>query len=154
MLIFKFLHIVSMFAAVTLIFGSIVFLDLLARRGDVAAYLKLDAIVQRTDMLGVVLFLVGIAFGFATALTGPFDLTASWLVIAYVLVAAIFIEGIFITIPRYNRIREAAQNSDQQLAGEEIARRVREPAHVALVAVVALLWIGVIYVMVVKPTLF
>jgi hypothetical protein len=101
MLVFKFLHIASMFAAVTLVFGSIVYLDLLARRADAVAYLRVDALAQRTDIVAIGLFLVGLVFGFATALTGSFDLTASWLILAYVLVAAIFVEGIFITIPRY-----------------------------------------------------
>lgn len=154
MLVFKFLHIASMFAAVTLVFGSIVFLDLLARRGDAAAYLRLDALVKRTDMIGVGLFLMGLVFGFATALTGQFDLTASWLILAYVLVAGIFVEGIFITIPRYNHIREVATKSDPAVAGDALARLVRDPRHVALVAIVTILWLGVVYVMVVKPTVF
>lgn len=154
MLIFKFLHIGFMFAAVTLIFGSIVFLDLLARRADAVAYLRLDALVQRTDIIAIGLFLLGLVFGFATALTGTFDLTASWLILAYVLVVAIFVEGIFVTIPRYARIRNVATNSDPKMAGESIARLVRDPLHVGLVVIVAILWLGVIYVMVVKPTLF
>ncbi|MDQ4034651.1 MAG: hypothetical protein M3153_01875 [Chloroflexota bacterium] len=154
MLVFKFLHIASMFAAVTLIFGSIVFLDLLARRADVVAYLRLDALVKRTDMVAIGLFLMGLVFGFATALTGAVDLTASWLVVAYVLVAGIFVEGIFITIPRYNHIRHIATNSDPAVAGDAIAGLVRDPRHVGLVMIVTLLWLGVVYVMVVKPTLF
>ena len=154
MLVFKFLHIASMFAAVTLVFGSIVFLDMLARRADAAAYLRLDALVKRTDMIGAGLFLIGLVFGFATALTGPFELTASWLILAYVLVAGIFVEGILITIPRYSHIREVAMSSDPAVAGASIARLVRDPRHVALVAMVTVLWLGVIYVMVVKPTLF
>ena len=153
MLVFKFLHIASMFAAVTLIFGSIVFLDLLARRADAIAYLRLDALVKRTDMVAIGLFLMGLVFGFATALTGSIDLTASWLIVAYVLVAGMFIEGIFITIPRYNHIREVA-SSDPAVAGDAIGRLVRDPGHVALVTIVGMLWLGVIYVMVVKPTLF
>lgn len=154
MLVFKFLHIASMFAAVTLIFGSIVFLDLLARRGDAIAYLRLDALAKRTDIVAIGLFLMGLVFGFATALTGAFDLTASWLVLAYVLVAVIFVEGIFITIPHYNHIREVAINADPAVAGDAIARLVRDPRHMALVLTVTLLWLGVVYVMVVKPTLF
>ena len=154
MLLFRFLHIASMFAAVTLIFGSIVFMDLLARRGDAATYLRLDGLAQRTDMIAIGLFLMGLVFGFATALTGEFDLTASWLILAYVLVAIIFVEGIFITMPRYNHIREVASNADPAVAGETIARLVRSPGHVILVTMVTILWLGVIFVMVVKPSLF
>lgn len=154
MLVFKFLHIASMFAAVTLIVGSIVFLDLLARRGDVQAYLRLDSVVRRTDMLAAGLFLLGLVFGFATALTGQLDLAASWLILAYMLVAAILVEGVFVTIPRYNHIRDVAMNSDQATAGRELSGLVRDPRHVALVTIVVALWVSVIYVMVVKPSLF
>lgn len=154
MLVFKFLHIASMFAAVTLIFGSIVFLDLLARRADAVAYLRLDALVKRTDTVAIGLFLMGLAFGFATALTGALDLTASWLILAYLLVGAMLVEGILITIPRYNHIRDVATRSDPGNAGDAIARLVRHPRHVALVTIAAILWLGVIYVMVVKPTVF
>ena len=150
----KFLHIASMFAAVTLVFGSIVFADLLARRGDAATYLRFDAIVQRTDLVAVGFFVAGLVFGFATALTGGLDLTASWLVLAYILVTALFVEGIFVTIPRYNHIRQLAMTGDPATAGAEITRLVRAPTHVALVVTVAVLWLSVIYVMVVKPTLF
>jgi hypothetical protein len=153
-LVFKFLHIASMFAAVTLIFGSIVFADLLARRGEAATYLRFDAVMQRTDLVALGLFLAGLAFGFVTALAGGIDLTASWLVLAYILVAAMVLEGIFLTIPRYNHIRQVAMQGDPATAGAEIARLVRAPAHVALVVLVAILWLGVIYVMVVKPSLF
>ena len=154
MLIFKFLHIAFMFAAVTLVFGSILFADLVARRGDAATYVRFDAIVQRTDAVAILLFVVGLILGFVTALVGGLDLAASWLVLAYILVAALFIEGLFVTIPRYNHIRHVAKEGDPATAGAEIARLVRAPAHVALVVVVAVLWLSVIYVMVVKPTLF
>ena len=120
MLVFKFLHIASMFGAVTLVFGSIVFLDLLARRSDVAAYLRVDALAQRTTWR---------------------PSGCSW-------------SGIFITIPRYNNIREVATNTDADAAGDAIARLVRDPRHVALVAIVTILWLAVIFVMVVKPTVF
>jgi hypothetical protein len=154
MLIFKFLHIASMFATVTLIFGSMVFLDLIARRGDVAAYLRLDALVQRTDLVALGLFVSGIVFGVVTAIAGQMDLTASWLVLAYVLVALIVIEGVFITVPRYNHIREVARNSEPEVAGEAIGRLVRDPRHLLLVILVGVLWLSIVYVMVVKPQLF
>jgi uncharacterized membrane protein len=154
MLFFKFLHIASMFAAVTLIFGSIVFLDLVGRRRDLAAYRRLDAIVQRTDNVGVVLFLAGIVFGVLTALAGGFDLTAGWLLLAYVLVAALFAEGFLFTIPRYGRIREAANQADEVRAALEVDQLLRSPHHAVLVTVTGLLWVAVIFVMVLKPDPF
>jgi hypothetical protein len=154
MLILKFLHIVSMFSGVTLAVGSLVFLDLVARTRDVDAYRRLDAIVQRTDMAAVALFLAGIAFGFLTAITGGFDLTASWLILAYVLVAAIVVEGLVFSGPWFTRIREAASQADRTAAAAEVQRLIRNPKHLAALANVNLLFVAIIYVMVVKPTLF
>jgi hypothetical protein len=111
-------------------------------------------VIQRTDMVGAGLFVAGLVFGFATALTGPFDLTASWLVLAYVLVAAIFVEAMFITNPRYTHIRQVATKTGPEAAGAAIEKLVRDPRHVALVGLVTLLWLSVLYLMIVKPTLF
>jgi hypothetical protein len=153
-LILKFLHIVSMFAAVTLIVGSIVFLDIVGRNRDVGAYRRLDAVVQRTDIVALVLFLAGLVFGFLTAVTGGFDVGASWLVLAYILVAAIFVEGFLVTVPWYSRIRDAANDPDETRAAANVERLLRSGRHLALVTVIVLLWAAVIFVMVVKPDPF
>jgi hypothetical protein len=153
-LVLKFLHILSMFGAVTLVVGSIVFLDLVGRSRDIVSYRRLDAIVQRTDLVAVVLFLAGIVLGFLTAFAGGFDLTAGWLILAYVLVGALLLEAFLFTLPWYSKIREAANNADDARAAAEVERLLRTPHHVVLVAVIVLLWASVIFVMVVKPNPF
>ena len=154
MLVFKFLHIASMFAAVTLVVGSCVFLDLVGRARDVDTYRRLDAVVQRTDIVAIALFLAGLAFGFVTAITGGFDLLASWLVLAYVVVAGLFIEGFVLTIPSYNRLREAANLPDREAAAAEVDRLLRSARHLSALTVMVTLWLAAILVMVIKPDLF
>jgi hypothetical protein len=46
------------------------------------------------------LFLLGIVFGFVTAITGDFDLTETWLLIGYVLSLFILVNG-----PTYHRMQ-------------------------------------------------
>ena len=130
------------------------FLDLVGRSRDIAAYRRLDAITQRTDLVAVMLFVAGIVLGLLTALAGGFDLTAGWLVLAYILVVALFVEGLVFTIPRYARIRQAANDPDETRAADEVGRLLRAREHLVLVTVVVLLWIAVIFVMVVKPDPF
>jgi hypothetical protein len=154
MLIFKFLHIAAMFGAVTLVVGSSVFLDMIGRTRDVATYRRLDAVTQRTDIVAFGLFLVGLVFGFLTAVTGGFDLLASWLVLAYVVVAGLFIEGFVLTIPSYNRLREAANLADDEAATEEVGRLLHSPRHLVALASMVTLWLAAIFVMVIKPDLF
>lgn len=154
MLTFKFLHIVAMFGAVTLIVGTSVLLDLVGRTRDVLSYRRLDAIVQRTDMVAIGLFVAGVVFGLAAAATGGFDLLASWLILAYAVVAGLLIEGFVLTIPSYNRVREAAHLADQEAAASEVDRLLRSPRHRFALVLMVSLWLAAIFVMVFKPTLF
>jgi hypothetical protein len=156
MLILKFLHILSMFSAVTLALGGAVFLHLVAHAGDVAAYRRLDSLAQRTDIVAISLFVAGIVFGILTALAGGFDLVASWLVLAYLLVAAIVIDGIFFLDPWYRRLRKAARHPDPAAAANEFRRLVhhRRGRHLGSLLVGTSLWVAILYVMVVKPAPF
>jgi hypothetical protein len=155
-LILKFLHILSMFSGVTLALGGAVFLHLVAHAGDVAAYRRLDALAQRTDVVAITLFLGGIVFGILTALTGGMDLTAGWLILAYILAAAIVIDGVLFLDPWYRRLRKAANHADSATAAEEFHRLVHahRGRHLASLAVGTSLWVAILYVMVVKPNPF
>ena len=154
MLILKFLHILAMFSAVTLIFGGVVFLDVVARTRDVVTYRRLYAVWERSDTAALVLFVAGIVFGFLTAITGGFDLTASWLILAYVIVVAIFVDSYLLTGRWYNRIKEAANRPDAGEAAEEVRRLIGTPRHIAALGISTALWAGIIFVMVVKPSPF
>jgi uncharacterized membrane protein len=156
MLILKFLHIVSMFGFVTLALGGAVFLHLVAHARDVHAYRRLDAPIQRTDVVAIALFLAGIIFGLLAAITGGFDLTASWLILAYILVVVIVVHGFLLLNPWYVRLRNAANQPDAAAAVEEFQRllRTHPVRHMADLVFGTALWVAIIYVMVVKPTLF
>ena len=95
MLEWKTLHILSMITMITTFIGAEIFYAMAAWRRDVHAL----AFVQRTlERLGIgiialaALFL-GIVFGLLTAANGGFDYVATWLVIAYVLVAVFLVNG-------------------------------------------------------------
>ncbi len=154
MLILKFLHILAMFSAVTLIFGGVVFLDLVARTRDVVTYRRLYAVWERSDTAALVLFVAGIVLGLLTAITGGFDLIASWLILAYVIVVAIFVDSFLFTGRWYNRIKEAANRPDPDEAAEEVRRLIGTPRHIAALGISTALWAGIIFVMVVKPSPF
>jgi hypothetical protein len=156
MLILKFLHILSMFSAVTLALGGAVFLHLVAHAGDAAAYRRLDGLIQRTDLVAITLFVAGIVFGILTALAGGFDLVAGWLILAYILVAAIVIDGILFLDPWYRRLRKAANIEDPVTSAAEFHRLVHSHRgrHLASLAVGTSLWVAIIFVMVVKPNPF
>jgi hypothetical protein len=85
MLIFKLLHILSMFTMVTVFSGGELFAALAIRGRDVRAL----AWLQRLRMpLGIAAFgalVAGVIFGLLTALTGGLNFFDGWLIAAYVL---------------------------------------------------------------------
>jgi hypothetical protein len=88
-LAFKLLHILSMFAAVTLLIGEQFVLSRAIWRRDVRALAAFHRLIGVRPVLGASLFMAGIVFGLLAAATGGLDFFAGWLIAAYVLVAAI-----------------------------------------------------------------
>jgi hypothetical protein len=86
---FKFLHVATMFSAVTLSVAPSLILERIAASGDVRVtrgFLDRTAFLER---LVPASFLLGALFGLLTAVTIGFDLLAPWLLIAYGLFAGI-----------------------------------------------------------------
>ena len=151
MLTFKFLHIVLMFSAVTLFIGGEVIFAGVARSGDVRAMKRVGAVTRKADSVGLASLILGVGAGFLTATTGQFDLTARWLILAYVLVAIIFAVGLLVFTPRFERIMKAAEASPADAPSQELARLI-DPRTERLVMVVDVaLWASMIFVMVRKP---
>ena len=95
MLIFKALHILSMFSVVAMEIGAeFLFAFAIARR-DVGGLATVHRILAQARLgpISIAVFISGIVFGLLTALTGGLDLLAGWLIAAYVLVAVILVGG-------------------------------------------------------------
>jgi hypothetical protein len=96
MLIFKVLHVLSMFTAVTLLEGVPTFMALAIWQRDVRGAAAVFRLARRpgNTMIGGVFLLAGIVFGLLTAATGGLDFFAGWLIAAYVLVAALILSNL------------------------------------------------------------
>ena len=86
MLIFKVLHILSMFAAIAFLVGESTLFATAIWRGDVQALAAMRRLAGRRPLVGSLLFLAGIGFGLLTIATGPFDFLDGWLIAAYLMV--------------------------------------------------------------------
>jgi len=96
MQIWTFLHILTMFAAVTIVAGAELFLASAAYRRDPVALRAYFGIAKRVDLLGGIFLGLGIIFGIIAAIVIGWDLLSGWLLVAYVLVALTFIvDGVF-----------------------------------------------------------
>jgi hypothetical protein len=147
----KFLHIASMFAAVSIFVGQGMLSGLVARSGDVRALRRVLSIEDRFAPVGGGIFLLGIVFGFITAISGDLDLTATWLVIGYVLAATIFVTGFAYHMPYATKLKAAAEASPDDRASNELRALVDAPSGRWVNAFDGVVWLALIYVMVAKP---
>ena len=148
-LVFKWLHIGAMFMATALAVGPFVVLYLVARSGDLSSIRRAFSYSTTIGRIGGALYGLGILFGVVAALTGAIDLTATWLLTAYVLVVLLGVNGLL--AERWmQRVHAAAEAG----GSEEVDRLVRAPSAVTLLTIMVVVTLAIIFVMVVKPTLF
>ncbi len=154
MLIFKALHVLSMFGAVTLLVGEALIYARAVWRSDVPGLAGAHRLVGGRPVIGAALLMAGIVFGLLTALTGGFNFLAGWLIAAYVLVVALLALNASPWVQRLPRLGAEA-------ADAEAGRRPPEDVIAAMVAirnstmiVVGLnvvLFVAIILDMVLKP---
>jgi uncharacterized membrane protein len=154
MLIFKLLHIWSMFAAVTLLVGEALFYARAVWRADVAGLAAVRRLVGGRPVVGAAFLVAGIVFGLLAALTGGFDLLAGWLLAAYALIVALFAVNGSPWVQRLPRLGlEAMQAEAGQRPVDEVVRAMARTRTAVLVAVAlnVALFAAIILDMVVKP---
>ena len=147
--ILKVLHIGSMFMATALAVGPLVVMYLVARTQDAPAIARTFSFSTSIGRLGGAMYGLGILFGVLAALNGSIDVTASWLLTAYVLVILLGVNGVLAErwISRVERAAEASWNAD-------LDRLVRARSPVVSLTIMIGLTIAIIFVMVAKPTPF
>ena len=155
MLVFKVLHILSMFTAVTFLMGDALFLAVAFWRRDVRALAAFQRVVgYRQTVIGASIFLLGIVFGLLTAATGGIDFFRGWLIAAYLLVVAVFAVNGSPFVQRMPKVaREALEADAGRGSPEEVARRMASTrtGFIVAIALNAALFGALIVDMVVKP---
>lgn len=154
MLLFKYLHIVTMFSAVGIAVGSELLLHRVAASGDLVAVRVAFRMAKPLQAAIPLLFLLGLAFGLVAAVTGAFDLLAPWLLIAYAIFVVAMAIGAIVQSPWVNRVAEAASASPSTSGGEpspELTRLLHDPLPRYAMYASWLLIIAIVFVMVVKP---
>ena len=134
-----------MFGVVTLWVGAWVIWDLVARTGDRSALRRVDHVSQRTGFIGFILLITGVAAGFVTAITGGFDLTAPWLLIAYAFLLSDLVVLRWAEV-HVARVREAQNDEAQDLKAIAASGR----ANLTFIVLVGF-WLLIIADMVIKP---
>lgn len=151
--IFKVLHILSMFTAVTLLISVPMFVAIAIWQRDVRALAAVYRLARRpgTTVIGGVFLLAGVVFGLLTAATGGFDFFAGWLIAAYVMVAALILTNL---LPVKRRVRQIAEEAVEAEAGQRPADEVvrdMATAPIWVFAIDVVLFVAIIADMVLKP---
>jgi drug/metabolite transporter (DMT)-like permease len=148
--IWKFLHVVTMFAAVSLFVGESVLFERIARSRDVPAIRRFGALAPPVVRTAIALVLLGLVFGLITVNDEHFSYTDTWVVIAYFLYAGLFalgpFEGRFQT-----RITDAAKASPDDAASPQLEALISNTGRRAIVVISMVLYVAIIYDMVMKP---
>ena len=117
-IIFKFLHIASMFAAVAAAVFPEVVLHFVANTRDARSIVTVTHIAERIGKLIPVLFIGGAVFGLLAAWAGELDFLAPWLLAAYVLFVLAMGTGIAFSDPWVRRLQAAATASGDTPSAE------------------------------------
>ncbi|HEX5936482.1 MAG TPA: DUF2269 family protein, partial [Actinomycetota bacterium] len=149
--IWKVLHIFAMFLAVSIFVGQGMLSGAVARSGDVIAVRRALAAEDRFVPIGGAAYVLGIAFGFLTAITADFDLTQTWLLIAYALALFILVNGLTYHRRQAEKLKAAAETSADDRPSDELRAIAGAPSVAAMNALDGLAWLAIIYVMVAKP---
>ena len=149
--IWKFLHIATMFVAVSIFVGQGMLSGAVARSGDVPALRRVLGAEDRFAPIGGAMFILGIVFGFLTAITGDFDLTQTWLLIAYVLTLFILVNGLTYHRAQAEKLKAAAAASPDDQPSDELRAIAGAPSVAAMNTIDGIAWLAIIYVMVAKP---
>ncbi|MET1010752.1 MAG: DUF2269 family protein [Actinomycetota bacterium] len=149
--IWKFLHIAAMFVAVSIFVGQGMLSGAVARSGDVRAVRRILAAEDRFAPIGGGLFLLGIVFGFITAITSDFDLTETWLLIGYALSLFILVNGLTYHRSQAEKLKTAAGASPEDQPSDALRALAGAPSVAVMNVIDGLAWLAIIYVMVAKP---
>lgn len=149
--IWKFLHIASMFLAVSIFVGQGMLSGAVARSGDVGALRRVLAAEDRFAPVGGAMFILGIVFGFLTAITGDFDLTQTWLLIAYALTLFILVNGLTYHRVQAEKLKTAVDASPDDQPSGELRAIAGAPSAAVMNAIDGIAWLAIIYAMVAKP---
>jgi hypothetical protein len=123
--VWKFLHIASMFVAVSIFVGQGMLSGAVARSGDVPALRRVLTAEDRFAPIGGAMFILGIVFGFLTAITGDIDLTQTWLLIAYALTLFILVNGLTYHRAQAEKLKAAAARSADIEPSDELRAMAR-----------------------------
>jgi len=142
------LHVLGMFAAVALSYGTIALLWVAARARDVDGLRGVSTTIGRLRNVIPITYMVGIAFGLLSVVVVGFDPFQGWLVAAYILTAIAIVSANVVTGPWLSRVSSELATTPATAA---VPAAFRDRRAVTLLVADALVIVAIIADMVLKP---
>ena len=150
-MVWVYLHIVTLFAAVGLSLGSEIILHRVAGTRDVRSIRTVFGPARPLEAAIPALFVLGGLLGVVAALVRRYGLFESWLVQSYVIFGIAFIIGGAVQGRWIGKVREAAESSPDEAPTPELERLLNDPKAKIAFWVLYLAIIAAVYVMVIRP---
>jgi uncharacterized membrane protein len=153
MLVWKALHVISMFTMVAGFIGVEVFYAAAIRRRDVRATAFVQRTLEKTGFgpLAFIALLAGIVFGLLAAANGGFDFTAGWLVGAYVLLGVFLVNAVIAGDPVVKAGKASIEADEGRASVEEVAASLPVGRATYLVVANGVTFAAIVLLMVLKP---
>jgi hypothetical protein len=149
--VFVFLHIATMFTAVTATIGPTLLLRRIGKSGDVPAIRRSFAMAAPIIKVAPALYGLGAALGIVAIFTNGFDPFQPFLLIAYGLFLLATVVGIRVNAPWFARVTQTAADSPDAAPSLELAAALEAPVARFLDWFDPLVILLFIFDMVVKP---
>ncbi len=153
MLVWKALHVASMFTMVAGFIGTEVFFAAAMRRRDVRATAFVQRTLEKTGFgaLALLALLAGIVFGILAAANGGFDYAAGWLVGTYALIGVFIVNAVIAGEPVVKAGKAAIEADEGRASVEEVAAALPVGRATYIVLANAATFTAIILLMVLKP---
>ena len=149
--LFKYLHILTMFAAVSAAMIPEVGLHFAGRQGNVANLRGIASVAGPIGKSIPIIFLLGLAFGLVAVFTGGFDPFRPWLLASYVVFAIAMGVGGAVSAPWAARVGAAAESSPLDQPSSELRAAIEEPrGRISSAALISAI-VVIVFLMVIKP---
>jgi len=149
--LFKFLHILSMFAGVGASTGTVLLVRRVARTNNATAIKTLLGAARTIIAATPILFGIGAIFGLLTAATSSLDFFKPWLLIAYTIFLVLLVVGARITAPWAARVGKAAAMNQGDAPSAELQAATADKSIDTAFLITMVLLVVIVFDMIVKP---
>ena len=149
-MVWVYLHIITLFAAVGVALGSELILHRAAGTGDVRSIRTAFGLAKPLPIIPV-LFTLGGILGFVAVFARKYGFFESWLVQSYVIFGVAFILGGAIQGQWIGKVRQAAESSPDDAPSDQLQRLLNDRKARYAFGLLYLAVALVVYIMVIKP---